>query len=646
MAKPRRRTRDDRAKQTRTPAQRHGSRRRYGLAGGLVIFLAIAVAVAAWPRRGKWPPRFVSGSASGANVLLITLDTTRADRLGCYGYTGAATPTLDALATAGIRFDDAVTVAPITLPAHATIMTAVDPPHHGVRHNGEYQLDEKHETLAELLRTNGYETAAFVSSFVLDGRFGLDRGFDLYDDDVGVAPQAAASEFAKPIHERSAGAVTDRVIQWLKNRKDARPFFCWVHYFDPHSPYHPPAPLAARFAQEPYDGEIAYMDAQLGRLLQALDNSGAAKNTLTIAVADHGESLGDHGEATHGKLIYDSTMRVPLIISHPSLIRGPYVVDGVVVSVADILPTVVDLLGLADTSPRDGRSLLAGRATRDRMCYMETLAPYLDEGWSPLFGMRRHADKYVLAPKPEYFDLVADPEELENLYNTVVGDALVSRDLLVGELASRTADSCSLVAVVASAQEPDSEALRRLESLGYVGSVHRAAVDGGQLPDPKDMMPVVHAIDAADNLANAGRLQEALAMIEPVVASFPEDPKALLSLGKIYLHLNRLPEAERTFLRANEIRPSARLCILAAQIMLADMRLGEAAKLLDQAETLEPLHGGIFLARGDLFALQGRPDEAIAAYQHAREVDPYRAAAEAQSRIARLHEIVRIVKPP
>jgi tetratricopeptide (TPR) repeat protein len=280
------------------------------------------------------------------------------------------------------------------------------------------------------------------------------------------------------------------------------------------------------------------------------------------------------------------------------------------------------------------------------MSYMETLAPYLDDGWSPLYGLRRHGDKCILAPKPEYYDLLTDPGELKNLYDTAVGDALKSREVLVGVLAARTADAPSLSAVVAAAQEPDSEALRRLESLGYVGTVRRSPTDSGQLADPKDMMPVVQAIDAADNLANAGRLNEALAKIEPVVASFPDNPKALLSLGKIYLHLNRLPEAERTFLKANEIRSSARLCILAAQIMLADMRLDEAAKLLEQAETLEPLHGGIFLARGDLLALQRRPDEAIAAYEHARDVDPHRAAAEAQSRIDKLHEIMRLVQPP
>jgi tetratricopeptide (TPR) repeat protein len=274
------------------------------------------------------------------------------------------------------------------------------------------------------------------------------------------------------------------------------------------------------------------------------------------------------------------------------------------------------------------------------MVYLETLAPYLDDGWSPLFGLRRHADKCILAPRPEYYDIGADPAELENLYDIAVGEALNSRNVMMAKLTSLNADTPSLSAVVASARTPDTDALRRLESLGYVGSAPRPT-DTSALPDPKDMMVVVQAIDAADNLAGSGRLTEALAKIEPVVSAYPDNPKALFSLGKILLHLNRLSEAEQTFLKAHAIRPSARCCILAAQIMLPAMRLEEAARLLDEAEALEPMHGGIYLARGDLLALQRRPDEAIAAYEYAIKVDPIRSGDEARSRIASLKELMR-----
>lgn len=613
-----------------------------GIVGVVVILVALTQL---WPR-SQWPEELVAGSASGFNVLLITLDTTRADRLGCYGYAGAETPVLDALAAGGIRFEDAVTVVPVTLPSHATILTGLDPPNHGLRHNGEYRLKPDSETLAELLRGQGYDTAAFVSAFVLDARFGLDRGFDRYDDEIGVPASSPAGVFARPIYERSASVVTDRAISWVTGRTRERPFFCWVHYFDPHAQHAPPPPFARRFRQRPYDGEIAFMDMHIGRLLDTLETQNIVKNTLVMVVADHGEGLGDHDENTHAKLIYESTMRVPLIISCPGLFQGPHVVDEVVVSIADILPTVLALLGIEDTHARDGSSLLTAHTNRERLIYMETFAPYLDNGWSPLFGLRRHHDKYILAPTPEYYDLRSDPTEMRNIHDTVSGAGLAARTLLSETLSSRLADAPSFQAVAASPKALDPDTRHRLETLGYAGTIAEVDQNDGQLPDPKEMMPVLHALDRANGLATAGRHDQALAIIKKVVARTPRDPTVLLTLGKLYIHMDRVPEAEQTLRRANAIRPTATVSIFLAQIGLADGRLSEAAGLLDQAEALEPLHGGIYLARGDLFALQRRPDEAIAAYEHAERVDPYRASAEARARIARIHEILRMVQPP
>jgi arylsulfatase A-like enzyme len=596
-------------------------------------------------RRGGWPEQLTSGSARGFNVLLITLDTTRADRLGCYGSAEAATPVLDHLAAGGIRFDDAVTVAPITLPSHTTILTGLNPPNHGVRHNGEFHLTGDHETLAETLGEEGYETAAFVSAFVLDARFGLDQGFDRYDDQVAVAASTTAATFTKPIYERSATRVTDAAIQWLSSPSRRSPFFCWVHYFDPHSPYQPPPPYAARFPDRPYAGEIAYMDAQIGRLLTAFETQGRLSETLTIVVADHGESLGEHGESTHAKLIYESTMRVPLIVSCPALIHQSCVVDDVVVSIADIFPTVLELLDINPPRVVDGQSLLAARTNRDRTLYQETLAPYLDNGWSPLFGLRRHKDKYILAPRAEYYDLGVDPGERVNLYAEVSGAALTVRDELVEGLSVILAESPSLVEVVESAEPLDIEAIRRLESLGYVGSISQT--DGREeLLDPKDVMALQREIDRASELARSGRYDEALRLMKQAAAVSPRDPVLLLTMGKTYLYMDRIAEAEDTFRTILSIRPSARVCILVAQIMLADGRLDEAAAMLDQAESLDPHHGGIYLARGDLFAMRRLPNEAIMSYEKARSTDPYRASAEAQSRIDRLHDFMRKVSPP
>ncbi len=587
-----------------------------------------------------WPIELVGGSASGANVLLITLDTTRADRLGCYGHAGAETPNLDALAAGGIRFDDAVTVVPVTLPSHTTIMTGVDPPKHGVRHNGEYRLEAGRATLAEVLGKGGYETSAFVSAFVLDARFGLNRGFSVYDDDVGVS-SSSVTDFSRPIYERSATAVTDRAIAWLGNNDQSRPFFGWVHYFDPHAPRQPPEPFASRFAGRLYDGEISYMDSQIGRLLGALDLAGLRENTLIVVVADHGESLGEHDEATHAKLIYESTMHVPLIISYPKLIKAGHVVDDVVVSIADVMPTVLELTGVSHDAEFDGVSLLAGRLDRGRMIYMETLAPYLDSGWSPLHGIRRHTDKYILAPTPEYYDLRVDSGESVNLFVESAAGVVVARDLLVAELSSLMEGLPSLGATAATARKLDPDAQRQLESLGYVGSISNAETPADELADPKEMMSVSKAIDEAEGLATAGLAEEAFVIISGVVKEFPRDPKALIALGKVYLHQDRLAEAEETFVKAHAIRPSAQACIFLAQLMVSQQRVEEAASFLDQAEVLEPLHGGIYLARGDWFTLQGRPLEAIAAYEYAKKVDPYRAGREAESRILKLRNFMR-----
>ena len=407
---------------------------------------------------GDWPATMTRGSATGYNVLLVTLDTTRADRLGCYGYDAAGTPTLDALAKQGIRFDDAVTVAPVTLPSHASILTGLAPHHHGVRNNGGFHLDPAHVTLAEILSDRGYQTAAFIAAFVLDARYGLDQGFDVYNDDVGLDSSNTIEAFARPIYERSATRVTSDAVSWLGTRDRNRPFFCWVHYFDPHKPYNTPAPFDKRFRNRPYDGEIAYMDNQIGRLVQALKWEGAWDNTLIVVVADHGEGLGDHDEATHAKLIYDSVMRVPLIMACPGLFKKSYVVDDVVVSVTDIFPTVLDLLGMEIPVNVDGLSLLAARSKKDRTIYMENLATYLDNGWSPLYGLRRHHDKFILAPRPEYYRLGRDSDELKNAYGSASGAVLADRDQLARKLSTILEDSAAIDVVAASARQPDAKA--------------------------------------------------------------------------------------------------------------------------------------------------------------------------------------------
>ena len=279
-----------------------------------------------------------SGIAAGANILLITLDTTRADRLGCYGHAAASTPALDQLAAGGTCFDSAFAQIPLTLPSHASLLTGMHPAELGILDNGRAALPDDVETLAETCRDRGYRTAAFLAASVLDGRFGLSAGFDVYDDEL-PAPPGGVIEFDQ---ERPANVVCDRALAWLAGNTDS-PFFCWVHFFDPHGPYEPPEPFRSRLA-DPYDGEVAFADTQVGRLMSWLQAHELADRTLVVVASDHGEGLGEHGESAHGVFLYDSTIRVPLILSMPTRIAAGRRVTAVV-SLVDILPTLLELLG-------------------------------------------------------------------------------------------------------------------------------------------------------------------------------------------------------------------------------------------------------------------------------------------------------------
>ncbi len=567
------------------------------------------------------------GAAKGFNVVVITLDTTRADRLGCYGYARAQTPALDGLAERGIRFADAIAHTPITQPSHASIFTGLLPPNHGVRLNGPFHLDAAQITLAERLKDRGYQTAAFVSSFVLDARFGFDQGFDVYDD---VVAPTGGGQFG--IHnERSAGSVTDAAIRWFGDRDRDRPFFAWVHYFDPHEPYAPPPPFSQRFEGRPYDGEIAYMDSQLGRLLKAMRRSAAWRNTLIVVVGDHGESLGEHQEPSHSLSLYDATQRVPLIVSCASLIERPLVIDDVTVAISDVFPTVLSLLGGDQEGRCDGVSLLEARRQKDRVVYLEALSTYFEHGWAPLFGLRRHHDKFILAPTPEYFDLRVDPRELESLFAAPSDAAKASIAVLRSSLAGLLAKWPTIEELEALAVGADLETTQRLESLGYVSG---ASADGsiGSL-DPKDMIATWTMLLEAQALTERGRLDEALAMTRQAQGLSPRDRSVFQRLGDIYSLQRRYDLAEKAYRDFNDIMPNADVCVMLAQMVMVQGRLGEVEQVLKQAQKLEPRHGGVFIVRGDVLSVQGRIDDAIRQYERAIQLDPYRATEMASARI-------------
>jgi choline-sulfatase len=574
----------------------------------------------------RWP--LARGQAAGSNILLVTLDTVRRDRLGCYGDRDASTPTLDRLAAGGVRFDDAVTSVPLTLPSHATILTGRYPPNHGARANGKGLLRPEQLTLAETLRDRGFDTAAFVAAFVLDARFGLDQGFTVYDFEVSEEGFRATMP---DYNERTADQVTDAALTWFRSRRAARaerPFFAWVHYFDAHQPYASPLERAPAFAGRPYDAEIAFIDQQLGRLLDDLDGAGELDRTVVVVAGDHGEALGEHGEETHGMLLYDATMRVPLILSCPALLGGGQV-DSRVVGLVDLRPTIEELLGLPVAAPCDGRSLLDADGGGDRGIYIETREPLDLAGWSPLDGLRTKTHKLIDGPVPRLFDIAADPMEASNLQ----GSGLAVEATLTSELA--TLRQGFSVAAPAERLLTDEE-LERLRSLGY--EFGDSELPSAEAVDPETMMPVLTLSSRAEALYLARQLDQAESVARQVLEQWPASPHALRVLAFSLLKTGRSQEAVELLRAAVARHPDTFLVRSLAQVLILDGEYESAADVLSLYEALDPLDGRVEMLRGDVLARQRRTTEAAAAYHRALTLDPNRVGPAARERIAALEQ--------
>lgn len=432
------------------------------------------------------------GALAGFNLLLITLDTVRRDHIGCYGFADARTPTIDALAGRGILFDHAMTGNPSTLPSHCTIMTGLEIPNHGVRANARFILDQGITTLAEVLKGQGYNTAAFIATHVLNSHYGLAQGFDHYDDEIPRPTKQGANQPFNPAVRR-ADNITDASMAWLTDHLDTRPgkqFFMWVHYFDAHVPCNPPAKFARLFPGRPYDGEIAFADSQLHRLFDFLEAHDLQDRTLIVLASDHGEGLGDHGEEDHSRLIYDTTMRIPLIMSCPPVFDAPRRVDDVTVGTIDIMPTVLSLLGVTCDLQMDGIDLVTSTVSRDRAIYLETMAPFLNHGWASLHGWRRIQGKYISAPLPEYYALIEDPNELDNLLEADPGAA----QNYAAELSVHMEQWADIENTPRTAFATSPEMARQLASLGYLDTGGPDDIGSGKLPDPKDMVPILDSL--------------------------------------------------------------------------------------------------------------------------------------------------------
>jgi arylsulfatase A-like enzyme len=540
-----------------------------------------------------------------------------------------------------VQFDDAIAPAPITLTSHATMMTGLYPPRHGVRDNGLFRLSGEHTTLAERLAGQGYETAAFVGCFVLDKRFGLAQGFDMYDFQVGDGG-FFPSNF--DFNQRSAGAVTDAAVRWLDARQSAgrsKPFFMWLHYFDAHVPYQSPLGRQPQFAERPYDAEIAYIDQEFGRLLAKLDAVGLRERTLIALVSDHGEGLREHGESTHGLFVYRSTMNVAFILSSPALFDGAFHVRDHIVSLVDLRPTLEDLLGLEPAAALDGVSLVRAEADPERALYIETKMPFHAARCSPLYGLQRARDKYIHAPEPEYYDLAADPRELSNLYATRSDETAPLAEQLDALLRGWE----GMVVGEASAREMTDEEAERLRSLGYMGSAHGTA-EADSLPDVKAMMRASAKLTTALQLQRQNRLDEALRTAEDASRECRGYLDATILVAQLHQQMKRPEESVRVLGEAMKINPTTAIALQMAQIYMTMNRFAEMDSALAEAERIEPDNGFIHVMRGDRHSMEGRIPEAIAEYEAAIRIDEHRVGPLVRPVLQRLRDQLRTGASP
>lgn len=567
------------------------------------------------------------GSARGADIVLVTLDTTRADHLGCYGRSPSNTPTLDRLCAEGTRFDNAVTSSPVTLPAHASILTGLLPNHHGVRYNGEFRLGPDHPVLAEELRAAGYQTAAVVASFVLERRFGLDRGFDVYDDNVEaiINRRGIISR-----NERDAASVTDAALSYLKGRDPDRPVFLWVHYFDPHAPYAPLTEPGMPGNDAAYSAEIGDVDSALGRLLQSPDLD--MSNSVIVVAADHGEGLGEHEERTHGLFLYGSTTHIPLIVRLPKGAGAGRHETGLA-SHADVRPSLLSLVGAPPAGPADGIDWLSERRGPNEGIYQEASLPYFDFGFAPIYGLRGLSDHYIEAPTRELYDLNADPGEKTNLAAT---DAIRRADQMQQRLDALMLDAPSIIEAAAQAPQADAETLSRLRSLGYLGE--GAPESAEALPDPKSRVQVVNLHQDAVGDIDAGRPQQALQRLTLANQISPDNLSVLRLMSKAQLQLGQIDAAEKSLANLLSRRKNPDSLVLLAQIQVLRGDYPAAETLLSEAEQLDPRNGGVHIARGDIARRRAEPELAEQEYLKAIESDRDRFGAVAQGRIRELHK--------
>jgi len=556
-----------------------------GLTRCTTVCLAALLVLAGCNRSGTGQPADAATvpPLRPVNLVVVTIDTLRADRLHCYGNTDIETPTLDALAQRGVLFENAVAQTPLTPPSHASIFTGTNPNVHHVRNTGGFALQASPVPLAKILQTQGWDTAAFIGASVLKKAFGFNQGFDLYDDQM---PKAEKSLEETEYPERRASVVVDHALGWL-NAQSGKPFFVWLHLYDPHEPYAPPAPFNEKYKKNLYDGEIAYADQQLGRFLDAVSKKPPAGNTIVVVLADHGESLGEHGEFNHGIFLYDATLRIPFLIAGPGVPAGVRVQQQA--RTIDVLPTVLGLMGGKAVAPVQGVSLLpafSGKSVLTTYSYEETLYPKMNMGWSELRGIRTAQWKYVRAPRPELYDLAQDPGEKVNVLDSHPKE-FRELEALLQELTQTGAGGVEKVA----STQVDSHTMGQLKSLGYLSGMAPSEVElNGKGADPKDRTATLRAFQT---------------VLGPGSRSIPSAQRIAML---------------RQALVGDNLNPSLYF-YLAAEYEKAG-QYGLAMSVYADAQKQGISNGRLLARMGDLSLRGGRREQAIAAYEKAAQLNP------------------------
>jgi len=591
--------------------------------GAVVVLAGAAAAIWIVLRPGRADFARLRGDKDWS-VILITVDTLRADKVGCYGNHQVKTPAMDLFAARGVRFENCISQVPLTLPSHTTLMTGTLPVFHGIHDNGGFVVPSELVTMAETFKGKGYDTAAFVAAYVLDSKWGLNQGFDTYFDnfDLSRFEKISLGEVQRPGNE-----VMDEALGWIDKKKGGK-FFAWIHLYDPHTPYKPPEPFASEYPLNPYLGEIAFTDTQLARLWDFIERNGLRDDLFLVFAADHGESLGEHGEMTHGFFIYQASLHVPLIIATPfPQLQGVTVKGSVALS--DVMPTVLDMTGIPVPPQVQGESLVPsffrpGAGPARRLVYSETFYPRYHYGWSDLRSVQDGRFKLILAPVPELYDLRADPGEARNL---VYLEKAVFED--ISARAEALLEETGRNALEADIGKVDEETREKLAALGYVGSfTDSSKLAGRKLADPKDKFGIFNELSRARELGMDGDIDEAVRRIEAIVTEDPTIADAHFSLGNILSKGRRFKEALAAFQRSLDIKPDDSFTVInIANCYQAMNRFDDAEKfVLD------------YLARGfedyQLYFLLGNikvhghdPDKSIPYFEKCLAVNPKSASA-------------------